>query len=645
MGQYIRLLTSFRLSAAARYSLCVAAIAAATLIRWYLNPVLGSELPYIVLFFTIVPVAWIGGLGPAVLGVALGVLSVDWFFITPHSFGFVGKHDLVTTGLFAFIGIATGAMSEAYRRALQSSETARLLSLGQQAELQQIYASTPVGLGFLDENLRYLRVNDALATFNGIAAEAHLGRHVRDVVSPQVADEVASLLTQVLATRKPITNIEFQAPLRNGREETRYVRASFYPTQLGELKGIHGVVVDVTAEKKAQEELTTVEAQLRQAVKMEAVGRLAGGVAHDFNNLLMVISSYTEMLQEQLHDQPGQVKKLNAIAEAAQRAARLTKQLLAFSRKQTLQPQVLEMDSLIRNFEHLLRAAIAENIDLQLELNSVAARIKVDPSQFEQCLMSLAVNARDAMPNGGQFAIHTILCHFKADTTHSAFSIPAGEYVEISIRDSGRGMSPEVQSRIFDPFFTTKSPGQGTGLGLAMVYGIVKQSGGYIEVQSAPGEGTAFRIWLPTTTAKELSAESAAPLSAAKGSGTILVAEDEALLRQAIYESLTGFGYCVLEATDGTEALAIIEAHTGNIDLLLSDAVMPRMGGLDLIQRVHAAYPAIKTVLMSGYANPDSQGSSSGEAADANTIFLQKPFAHSELAKVVRRLLPKSQPD
>jgi len=388
--------------------------------------------------------------------------------------------------------------------------------------------------------------------------------------------------------------------------------------------------------------LKRVETQLRHAVKMEAVGRLAGGVAHDFNNLLMVISSYTELLLQQLEGETGHAKKLRAIAGAAQRAARLTRELLAFSRKQAMQVQVVEIDPLVQNFEHLLRGALREDIDFFLETDGKGARIKIDPSQFEHVLLNLTVNARDAMPNGGRFEIHTGLRKFDCEEMRSVFSIPPGEYVEISLSDSGCGMSPEAQTKIFDPFFSTKEQGQGTGLGLAMVYGIVKQSGGYIEVQSVENQGTSFRIWLPTTTA--LSSQVAVPIARpCKGSGTILVVEDESALRQAISESLTALGYRVLEAADGVEALTIIERNGSVIDLVLTDAVMPNMGGLDLIQRVRASHPQIKTMLMSGYANSASPTTISEEGG-AGLIFLQKPFAQAELAKAVRQVLFTSLP-
>jgi two-component system, cell cycle sensor histidine kinase and response regulator CckA len=644
MGKTNWFTADLRRSARRRYSFCIAVIALSTLIQWLVNPILGGELPYVVAYFGIMLIAWRTGFGPAVLGVVLNALTVDCFIMAPrHTFAISGMPDVARTGLFALVGVAAGAMSEAYHRAVAASNAAYRLSERQQDELEQIYSTAPIGLAFLDQNLRYLRVNQALATFNGVPAEAHLGRHISEVLAPETTEKLVPLLHQVLSSREPLTDVELQGPNARYSQEIRHVRVSFYPVQVGELKGIHAVVEDVTAEKKVQSELKTIEEQLRHSVKMEAIGRLAGGVAHDFNNLLMVISSYTELLLQQLEGQPESAKKLRAIEGATQRAARLTRQLLAFSRKQTMQPEVIDLDSLIANFEQLLRRVMIEDIDLLLELDSNGARIKADPSQLEQVLMNLAVNARDAMPTGGRLAIHTRLRRFEEDTLQSLFSIPRGEYVEISVTDCGRGMSPEVQARIFDPFFTTKEPGQGTGLGLAMAYGIVKQTGGYIEVTSAVGQGTTFRIWLPTT--REASSASKLHSSISpRGWGTILVVEDEAELRQPIAESLSALGYRVLEAQHGGEALEIVQKHAGHIDLLLSDAIMPQLTGVDLLHRIRATYPGIKLILMSGNPEVTWPNSTSGEdgEADGNIVFLQKPFAHAELANAVRKLLTHS---
>jgi PAS domain S-box-containing protein len=632
-----RWISPWRLAKPARYWMAAGIIVLTTVVRWFLLPVLGPEYPYAGFFVPVIAIAWIGGLGPALLGVGLGMISADFFFMVPqYRFSVPNTHDLLATVVFVFIGTAAGAMSEAYRRALDFAERAYRLSALQQAELQQIYDSAPIGHAFLDEHLRYIRVNDALAAFNDLPANQHPGRHITEILSPEVTAKLLPILNEVLTTGKPRTSLEFQGPRARSNDELRHVRASFYPVQLGELRGLHGVVEDISAEKKAEEELKRVETQLRHALKMEAVGRLAGGVAHDFNNLLMVITSYTELLLLQLKDEPAHAKKLRAIAGAAQRAACLTRDLLAFSRKQPMQVLVLELDPLVQNFEDLLRSALREDIDLLLDAHSKNARIKIDPSQLEQVLMNLAVNARDAMPSGGRLTIRTAIRKFEQDEVRSVFIISAGEYAEIAVSDSGCGISDEIQSKIFEPFFTTKEPGRGTGLGLAMVYGIVKQSGGYIEVQSAEDQGTTFRIWLPTTSA--ISSQPLVPATIPqKGNGTILLVEDESTLRQAICESLTALGYRVIEAADGIDALAIVERDGRAIDLLLTDAVMPNLGGRELIQRLRASHPQIKAVLMSGYANSTSPTVFDEETTEV--VFLQKPFAQAELAKALQQAL------
>ncbi|HET9743263.1 MAG TPA: ATP-binding protein [Terriglobales bacterium] len=618
-----------------RYVLSVVVIGIATWIRWALSPVLGAELPFIILFPAIMLVAWVGGLGPALLGVALGIVSADWFFIPPlFQLGLRSKHDIGTAYLFVFVGVVTGAMSGAYARKARISEEARRRDFEQRAELERIYESVPVGLAFLDRQLRYIRVNNVLAELNHLSAEAHVGRSVAQVL-PRNAAILEPMLTQVLATGKAIVNLEIQLASVAHNGELRDARLSFYPVKHGKLEGIHAVVQDVTAEKKTQNDLMHAEAQLRQAVKMEAIGRLAGGIAHDFNNLLMVIGSYTELLLSQLEGQPAYVKKLQAIVAATERAARLTRQLLAFSRKQTLQPQVLEVDRLVKNYEQVLCQVLGNAIHLDLELSSGDARVKVDPAQLEQAILTLAMNARDAMPNGGRVVIASAPRSLPVRNTSQQFSLIPGDYVALSITDSGPGIPPEQQARIFDPFFTTKETGQGSGLGLAMVYGIVKQSGGDIEVRSAPQQGTTFTIWLPVTT-EPVEAKPAKPLPAPKGSGTILVVEDEDMLRQAIQESLSVLGYNVIEAANGTAALESIEQHAGKIDLLLSDAVMPGISGTELIERARTLLPESRFVLMSGYANPALHGAG---VPSAGVAFLRKPFSHAELGKLVKSLL------
>ncbi|MBV9074929.1 MAG: DUF4118 domain-containing protein [Acidobacteria bacterium] len=632
------LVARLRRSRNARYWMAVLLPTFAGFLRFLLNPVLGTNFGFLTFYPAIMITAWIGGIGPAIVSVILSVAGADLLFFAPrYTFALASTQEYLLTGLFAFVGIATGAISEAYRRMLRRSERDLEVIARQQAELQQIYATTPIGLGFLDEQLRYIRVNNALASFNGVPAEQHPGRHISEILSPETAHLIAPALRQVLETGKPILNVEMAGPRAPASEELRHVRVSFYPVQIGALKGIHGVVEDVTAEKQSQDALKAAEEQLRYAAKMEAVGRLAGGVAHDFNNLLMVISSYTELLEHQL-SAPDHLKKLRAISGATQRAARLTQQLLAFGRKQPMQVQAIEVDAWLRNFEQSLHTALRDDIEVKLDLNAGEVSVGLDPAMLEQALTGLAVNARDAMPHGGEVRLQTRLCNVEIEESRAGFSIAPGAYVELSFSDSGVGMPADVQARIFDPFFTTKEQGKGSGLGLAMVYGIVKQSGGYIDVQSAEQQGTTFRLWLPVAREGVTPEPRLQQLPLNAGSGTILLAEDEATLREAICETLTALGYRVKQARDGSEALALLQQNVGDIDLLLTDAVMPNMGGLDLIERLQTSQTPIKTILMSGYTNSVSTETLTPHL-NRGLIFLQKPFAQDELAKAVRRAL------
>ena len=342
-----------------------------------------------------------------------------------------------------------------------------------------------------------------------------------------------------------------------------------------------------------------MEDQLRQSQKMEAVGRLAGGVAHDFNNLLTVIAGYAALLKEDLggREQP----ELEEIQAAVKRAADLTRQLLAFSRKQIWQPQVLDVNSVVSHMEGMLRRLIGEDITLVAALAGDLGKVKADPGQIEQVIMNLAVNARDAMPGGGKLLIETKSAHLEAG---QIASLPAGHYVQLCVSDTGHGMSVETASRIFEPFFTTKEVGKGTGLGLSTALGIVQQGGGSLTVESKIGVGTIFRVYLPVTTEQSTAETAAAAADAkARGSAIILLVEDETPLRKLISQILRGAGHTVLEAANGDEALAVSARHANAIDLLLTDVIMPGMNGPELVAKLRSRRPAMTIVFMSGYDN------------------------------------------
>lgn len=384
-----------------------------------------------------------------------------------------------------------------------------------------------------------------------------------------------------------------------------------------------------------------LEQQFHQAQKMEAVGRLAGGVAHDFNNLLTAITGYSQLLLSSLPPNDPSRGDIEEIKKAGDRAATLVGQLLAFSRRQTREPKVLDLNGVIRNLESLLRRLIGEDIQFMTHLAPDLGRVRADPGQLEQVIMNLVVNARDAMPQGGRLTISTANVSLSATRARSRYPARSGPHVVLSISDTGMGMSPEVQAHLFEPFFTTKEPGKGTGLGLPTVYGIVTQSGGNIEVETAPGVGTSFRIFLPRVDSP-VSPETPRPSGeAGRGSETVLLAEDDQSVRQLVQKILQRGGYTVLEAVDGEQAIQLCCNYPGRIHLLITDVVMPRMSGMDLARQIRALRPDLHVLLVSGHTE---SGVRRRGVTDPNTIVLQKPFEPDALLRRVRELLGGSSP-
>jgi two-component system cell cycle sensor histidine kinase/response regulator CckA len=395
-------------------------------------------------------------------------------------------------------------------------------------------------------------------------------------------------------------------------------------------------VVEIIAEDITERRV--LENQFRQAQKMEAVGRLAGGVAHDFNNLLMVISGYAEVLLEHTRKNDPLYTKIEAIHQATDRATTLTRQLLAFSRKQLLELKVVDLNLIVEDIKRLLRPLIGENIELQTQLAPDLGRTRADAGQIEQVLMNLVVNSKDAMPNGGKIIIQSANARLNHEDVRREYSyIHPGLYVVLSVTDTGEGMDKETQLRIFEPFFTTKEKGKGTGLGLSTVYGIIKQSGGYVLVQSEPGQGTTFRIYLPRV---EDALEPVGTLGTSSsqngGSETVLLVEDEESVRQLVRETLESKGYKVLEADNGEAALRIVSNYSDKIDMLITDVVMPGMSGRELSARLCASRPQTKVLYLSGYTE-DAIGHEG--VVDPDTAFLQKPFTLQMLSRKVREVL------
>jgi two-component system, cell cycle sensor histidine kinase and response regulator CckA len=396
---------------------------------------------------------------------------------------------------------------------------------------------------------------------------------------------------------------------------------------------MQGVLYDITERKR-------LEDQLRHSQKMEAVGQLAGGVAHDFNNLLMLIQAHNERLRERLVANDPAHKDALEIEHAVTRAASLTRQLLAFSRKQVLQPKVLDLNAVLSEVATMLDRLIGKNIELNVAPARSLWRVKADPGQMEQVILNLAVNARDAMPQGGKLVIETRNVQLDEAYARNHEGISPGRYVRLTISDTGIGMDAETQARMFEPFFTTKEPGKGTGLGLATVYGVVKQTGGCIWVSSEPGRGTTFEIYLPQIEeierAATVSSKKTMLSNVPKGTETVLLVEDQDGIRDLVGQFLRRNGYTVLHAVDGDEALRIAAGHGEMIDLLLTDVLMPNIGGRELAERLIQVRPQMRVLFMSGYPEHTSLG---GETMGQPAAVLQKPFSMDNLARKIRNVL------
>lgn len=401
-------------------------------------------------------------------------------------------------------------------------------------------------------------------------------------------------------------------------------------TASGQVAYLSTIARDITQQRLMEE-------QMRQSQKLEAVGRLAGGIAHDFNNILTIILGYSELMEENLRGEEGNRELVQGISEAARRAAVLTRQLLAFSRKQILQPRVINLNTSVTEMEKILGRLLGEDVELLTLLEEGLPEIFADPGQVEQVILHLAVNARDAMPEGGQLLIQTRAFQNRDHQPCRPSDPPENPFVELAIRDTGHGMAPETIEHIFEPFFTTKGPGQGTGLGLAMVYGIVKQSGGQIEVESEPGRGTKFRIFLPVHgPASETESPPPEDDEPQECTATLLLVEDDESVRRLARYALQLQGYHVLEAANGTEAIDISGAFQESIDLLLTDMVMPRMSGRELADELLAQRPQLKIVYMSGYSDDVRVQEQLQEISGS---FLQKPFTPATLLSKVREVL------
>jgi signal transduction histidine kinase/ActR/RegA family two-component response regulator len=388
--------------------------------------------------------------------------------------------------------------------------------------------------------------------------------------------------------------------------------------------------------RKADEDRARLQSRLSQATKMEAIGRLAGGVAHDFNNLLTTILGYSEMILSQLNEEDAFRTEVEEIHRAGEYAANLTQQLLAFSRKQVIKPRIIDLNDAVKNSRKMLERLIGDNIDLKFILAPDIGRIKVDPHQIDQVLLNLVVNARDAMPNGGTLTISTGSEALEKESAHPHLEIADGSYVVLTVADTGMGMSEDTKARLFEPFFSTKEDSKGAGLGLAMIYGITKQNRGAITVNSEPSAGTVFKIYLPRTDEKPVARIIPLRIASPTGSETILLVEDDEMVRRLSQRVLTHLGYEVLQANDIDDAIRICNENPAPIDLLLTDVMMPEMNGVDLYTLLKARRPDMKALFMSGYAEDVvvRQG-----VIPEGTEFIQKPFNMEDLANRVRQVI------
>ncbi len=584
----------------------------------------------------------IGGLGHANPEMALPRWHfgfAEWIVITLN---FALVNTLLTVAIGGIIAAVTGALAR---------EIATRESLDRERSLLRTLIDTLPDLVFTKDRAgRFVNANAATLRLMGLEREDQVaGKTVFDIWEPEIAapyhaDDLEVMAGKILRNREersvdaqdnPIVYLTIKVPLLDAA---------------GEPTGLLGISRDITdrvaaaeAERSAAEALRQTEAalrrseeQMRQAQKMEAVGRLAGGVAHDFNNLLSVILSYSNLAIDDLKPGDPLRRDLEEISKASERAAELTRQLLAFSRQQVLQPRVVHLGEIVGAVERMLRRLLGEDVELTLLVAPDLGRVLADPGQLEQVVMNLAVNARDAMPEGGKLTIELSNVELDATYVSAHFGVAAGHYVMLAVSDTGTGMDAATRARIFEPFFTTKEVGKGTGLGLATVFGIVQQSGGHVGVYSEPGRGSTFKVYLPRTDRTAEDVPAAAKPALTRGSETVLLVEDEDQVRAVGCAILRRHGYKVLEAANGGEAFLIARDFPDEIHLLLTDVVMPRVSGRKLAEQLAPQRPAMRVLFASGYT--DDAIVRHG-VLEAGVAFIQKPFKPDALVRKVREVL------
>src|ERR1700722_4874574 len=602
-----------------RYGVAVLSIILALIPAFLLSDVVESRL--VVFAVAIMVSAWYGGWKPALVATSFALTVSAYFSFAGARTSSDYRKAIIHLTLFVFVAGLICFFNAALRSAQEGLRRSEI-------NFRSLVTHAPYGVCRCDAGGILLDVNPALVAMLGYETGAELvGRNLANLYSDSqqwfsLADFLRSLqkfhglAAHWVRRDRPVINVRLSG--RAFRDDG------------------HAIYFELFAEDVTERRL--LEQQLRQAQKMEAIGRLAGGIAHDFNNLLMVISGYSEFLLERIGPDPALRGPAQEIANAAERATSLTRQLLAFSRKQMLAPKVLDLNALVKENLKMLTRMIGEDIDLVMRAGAEIGAVKADPGQIDQVIMNLAVNARDAMPHGGKLTIETADVTCDEEYARSNPSLTTGEYVMLAISDTGVGMDAATQLRIFEPFFTTKGL-KGTGLGLSTVYGIIQQSRGYIQVSSQPGKGTSFRIYLPRVGAtgqaipREPSITTAKPEQALE---TILLVEDESSLRNLSRQFLESQGYTVLEAAEGAAAIQICDSHPGPINPILTDPIMPGINGRELARRVCAMRPETKVLYMSGYTE---NVIAHDAILEEGIALLQKPFSLSTLKTKVREKL------
>ena len=497
-------------------------------------------------------------------------------------------------------------------------------------EIEAVYRAAPVGLCVLDTELRYIRINQRLAEINGVPVEAHLGRTVREIV-PALADVLEPRLRELLRTGQPVLDLEIrgETPGQLGVERVWVVTWLPLAAPDGRIIGINISTEEVTEQRRLQE-------HLQEAQRLEAVGRLAGGVAHEANNQMTVVLGCASFVLRH-PDTPETVRgDVEQIRRAAQRTARITAQLLAFGRRQHLRPETVDPDAIIARLQPILARTLGDRSTLLLEPGAEGHQVRADVGQLEQILLNLTLNARDAMPSGGTLTIRTAPVRLDSELSPPILDqeFRPGTYIALYVSDTGHGMDSATLQRAFEPFFTTKGAGKGTGLGLSMVYGVVRQSDGYIRALSTPGQGTRVEIYLPSITPRE-SSPPGEMLPASKAGGHVLVVEDDPLVRAVVVRDLRAHGYEVAEAGDGQAALELVTGAGKRFDAVITDLAMPRMDGWELAQRLAAVDPSLPVLFISGH--PDE--AAMRHLSESGHPFLGKPFAAEELLGHLQELL------